>query len=150
MGLILDPDMHGKYFDEIRDLISPDHSLTAEDLPNQKIDQYPFLGRAEAQVLEMTGRSAGSFRPDNENPFASPDKDELYSIQLRTALSMLEPQVLSEQQFSSRVTYQEWDLETRKAQLTEAVAAVDPGITVPGAGVGVGGVIRVERVRGTF
>ena len=149
MGLILDPVAHSKYFEEIRDLISPDHSLTAEDLPNSKIDQYPFLGRAEAKVLEMTGRSADSFSPDNADPFASPDRDALYSIQLRTALSMLEPQVLSEQQFSSRVTYQEWDLETRKSIIEAELASVDPLIMVD-TGSGLGGVISIGIVRGTF
>ena len=149
MGRILDPVSHSKYFEEIRLLISPDHSLTEEDLSNEKIDSYPFLGRAEAKVLEMTGRSAESFSPNNADPFASPDRDALYSIQLRTALSMLEPQVLSEQQFSSRVTYQEWDLETRKSILEAELASVDP-LIIADAGSGLGGIISIGGVRGTF
>lgn len=150
MGLILDPDTHSKYFDEIRDLISQDHSLTAEDLPNSKIDQYAFLGRAESKVLEMTGRSADSFSPNNADPFSSPDRDELYTIQLYTAKSMLQPQILSEQQFSTRVTYQEWDLETMQSKLDDELSEVTPGIMVSGAGSGLGGVISIGIVRETF
>ena len=148
MGLILNPTDHPKYFDEIRDLISPDHSLTQEDLPNAKIDQYAFLGRAEAKVVEMTGRSADDFSPNNENPFASPDRDALYTIQLYTAESMLEPQIISEQQFSTRVTYQEWDLETRKAQLNDMISDIMSALEVNGFEGG--GVISTAKIRGTF
>ena len=149
MGAILDPERDTNYFNEIRDLISPDHSLTAEDLSNAKIGQYAFLGRAEVKVLRATNRTSSSFAPNNANPFASEDRDLLYVIQALTAISMLQPQILAEQQFSSRVNYEEWDIDERRLELEKEVAKILPEVVSKLTGED-DGVISTQQIAGTF
>ena len=155
---VLDPISHGTYFDEIRLLVSPDHSLTESDMSNSLIRSFSFLGAAETKVLRATNQTTAALKPTGDDASAVPDNADglqkrqwVRAIQLLTAISLLEPQILQQSELGDTVRMEEVDIESRKKELQNEVVEIIPDIFTPTSPTGaVDSVIGVSSIKGTF
>ena len=135
MGAVLNPSTNGKYFDEIRSLISPEHVLDASELSNDLINQFSYLGRAELKVLAAADMSAADLRVTDDTPDVVPtdavalrNRQLIWKIQALTAHSMLVPQVISETNLGDMVRLEEFSIEKRREFLEQQIDDVPPKI----------------------
>ena len=156
---VLDPSTHGTYFDEIRSLVSPDHSLTADMMSNVFIRQWSYLGKAETAVIRSANTTVAALKPTGDDASAVPATDAdkrkrelVWVIQALTALDLLEPQILSETELSDNVRYEEWSIEERKKELSEEISKILPEVLTPATPTGSdgSGVVSVSVIEGTF
>lgn len=140
MAGVLDPTVHMSYFDEIRSLMSPDHLLSAEQMPNSVIGQYGYLGRAEVAVLRATNETVQNLRPATDNASAVPDiantdetrkRELVYVIECLTALYLLQPQVLQENLADQSVRYEDWGIDRQRSELETTISGILPEVLVP-------------------
>lgn len=139
MGSVLNPDTNGKYFDEIRSLMAPDHLLDEADMPNTVIDQYSYLGRSELEVLEALSLDASDLAVSDDTPNVIPStpagqkkRQYVWVIQALTAYKLLQPQVISEEVNGELAwKYETYSMEDRRQWLTTQIRPILPQVLNP-------------------
>ena len=135
MGAVLDPSVHASYFNEIRSLVSPDHSMSAEELPNSVIDQFAYLGKAEVAVLRAADTTSVALRPAADDAATVPTaaaairkRQLVYVVECLTAISLLMPQVIAESNLGDSVTLEQIDKEKRQKELEAEIRPILPAV----------------------
>ena len=139
MGAILDPTNHSTYFDEIRSLISPDHKISNQRMPDNIINQFGYLGRAETLVLRATNLVSTDLRPSDNNASTVPTdpqqlkkREYVFVIECLTAYFLLTPQRIQQGVGGDlTIRVEEIDINQRRRELAEKISDILPDVLTP-------------------